>query len=47
VGTHGAVYGFFTADDLRKGLVSYEGLNEGLIESLCGLRLEDLSGYLI
>nr|GFA51884.1 hypothetical protein [Tanacetum cinerariifolium] len=25
VGTHRALYGFFTADDLRKGLVSYEG----------------------
>nr|GFB54111.1 reverse transcriptase domain-containing protein [Tanacetum cinerariifolium] len=47
VGTHGALYEFFTADDLRKVLVSYEGLNEDLIESPCGLGPEDLSEGLI
>nr|GFD11194.1 hypothetical protein [Tanacetum cinerariifolium] len=41
VGTYGDLYGFFTADDLRKGL------NEDLIESLFGLGPEDLSGALI
>nr|GFD00188.1 hypothetical protein [Tanacetum cinerariifolium] len=41
VDTHGALYEFFTADDLRKGLKG------GLIEFPCGLGPEDLSGGLI
>nr|GEZ49009.1 reverse transcriptase domain-containing protein [Tanacetum cinerariifolium] len=38
VGTHGALYELFTADDLKKGLKG------GLIEFPCGLGPEDLNG---